>query len=138
MGNKRAGLPAALALLAGALAAGCAHKATVVGTWSGTTTVPQGGTIQTTLALTGDGKMTRTAQISSGARHFNMSGSGTYTVTGTSMTQTFSTININGQTAPIPANQMKPEVDQFKLDGDTLTITEPNNPTPQVLTRQKS
>ncbi|MBV9852532.1 MAG: hypothetical protein JO250_22940 [Armatimonadetes bacterium] len=135
MSNKMRRSLAVVLLLAGTLAAGCAHKNTVVGAWSGTTNTPQGATVKTTFTFTEDGKETMTAQVSGGPMTMSVGGSGTYTVSGTSLTQTFNTVNLNGRSAPV---QAKSETDQFKLDGDTLTLTKQGAAQPLVLTREKS
>ena len=128
----------AAGLLAGALLTGCAHKPTVVGTWNGTTTTAQGGTLKTTLQLTEDGKETMTASTSGGPLSLTMTGSGTYTVDGSNLTQNITSFtgSMNGKTIPIPPPAAKSDVAQYKLDGDKLTLTKSGNPSAMVFTRQ--
>lgn len=116
--------------------AGCAHKDPLVGTWTGTTPNRMGGTANTTLTLTEDGKDTVSTQVSGPTGNNQINGSGTYTVSGDTITQTFTTLNFNGR--PVPRSKGPvPEAAQFKIEGDTLTIVSPQGGT-QTLTRQKS
>lgn len=136
MSNIRIAYLAAAALAA---AAGCAHKPTVVGTWNGSTTMPQGKTVKSTLTFTGDGKETLQAQAPSPLGDFTFQAGGTYTATDTTLTQNLTsfTMSMNGKTLPAGAGMTKTETDQMKLDGDTLTLTSPNGKSPQVFTRAK-
>lgn len=133
--SNQTGRTLAAGLLAGALLAGCAHKPTLVGTWSGTTTTSQGSTLKTQIQFAEDGKETMTLSASGGPIPAPMSGSGngTYTVDGSKLTQNIASFTMAGRTIPIPQS-----VTQYKLDGDTLTLTKMGSPTPVVLTREKS
>jgi hypothetical protein len=125
-------------LLTAALPWGCAHQPTVVGTWSGTARTNQGATAQTTFTFTADGHETLAAQISNGPLRMTLGSTGFYTVSGTALTQTITTVTMNGKTRTLPPQNAARETDQFTLSGDTLTLTKPGSPTPLVLTRQNS
>lgn len=123
-------------LLAGVLLAGCAHKDPLVGTWKGTYPTPRGLTANTTLTLTEDGKDTMNTQMTGPGMSARIDGAGTYTVSGSTLTQTFTTLNFNGRPFPRSKGPI-PEAAQFKIEGDTLTIVSPQGGT-QTLTRRKS
>ncbi len=127
----------AAGLLAGALAAGCAHKNPLVGTWAGNATNRFGARMTTTLTLTDDGRVTTSTQATSPAGPVQLGGTGTYTVSGNTLTETFSSLTYNGQPVPQSKGPL-PEPNTFKLDGDTLTLAESKYGVTQVLTRQKS
>jgi len=125
----------ALALLAAALA-GCSHKPTIVGKWQGTVT-QRGGTMNTTFEFAPDGKETMGIQGSMGAMSVTMSGTGTYTVSDNTLTQTLTSATVNGQTMALPPAQTHPQSSPFTLDGDHLTLTNPGNKQSLALTRVK-
>lgn len=130
--------PWAAVLAAVALTAGCAHKPSVVGAWSGAVASPQGMTAKTTIVFMADGKETMAVNIAGGRAPLALASTGTYTVTDTSLTQTFDTISVRGVSHPFPPGRPNSETDQFKLAGDTLTLTKPGSPVPLVLTRDKT
>ncbi len=122
MNKNKIGL-LACGLLCGGLLAGCAHKDSLAGTWTGTATNPRGGTINTTLVLTEDGKDNVTSQLSGPTGNIQIAGSGTYAVSGDTLTQTFTSLTYNGQPMPQSKGPI-PEPGKFKLDGDKLTLTD--------------
>lgn len=129
---------AALPAFALALAlTGCSHKPTIVGKWQGTTT-RQGMTMNTTYDFSQDGKETISFQTSGGPISVSMGGSGTYTVSGSSLTQNITTMSMGSMTMPLPAAQAKPQTGTFTLDGDHLTLTAPNSQQTVTLTRVKT
>lgn len=109
----------ALALL-GLTLAGCAHKDTIVGKWQGTTAQP-GGAMKSTFEFTPDGKETISGQMSTGGMTMTVAVSGTYTVSGTNLTQTLTTMTLGARSMPLPAHDSAPA--PFTLDGDHLTVT---------------
>ncbi|MBV9852531.1 MAG: hypothetical protein JO250_22935 [Armatimonadetes bacterium] len=124
-------------LLAGALLAGCAHKATIVGTWTGTSTTPQGVVLQSTWVFTEDGKCTVSAHANLGPMgQPSIGGSGTYTATDTTITQTLNTLSEDQRTRTVATP--KPVTYQYTLNGDTLTLSGGNLPAVLNLVRQKS
>ena len=123
----------ALVLLSCVLA-GCAPKPTIVGKWQGAV-AQAGATLNTTMEFTPDGKEKITVQGSGGGGAVDISAAGTYTVSGTDLTQTLTTMTLRGQTLPIPPNQAKHGA--FTLDGDRLTLTNPGSNQPLTLTRVK-
>ncbi len=128
--------PASLAVLPllAAVLAGCAPKPTIVGKWQGTLTQP-GGAITSTFEFTQGGKETITSQATGGGTTVDITAGGTYTVSGTSLTQTLTTMTLRGQPMPIPPGQAKSA--PFTLDGDRLTLTSPGTGEPLTLTRVK-
>ena len=126
-------LPVALALTAFAVA-GCAPKPTIVGKWQGTMTQPS-GSINTVMEFTPDGKETITGKATAAGVTVDITAAGTYTVDGTNLTQTLTTMTAHGQTMPIPAHPPQPA--PFTLDGDHLTLTNPGSNQPLTLTRVK-
>lgn len=133
MRTNRIGLLAAGLLFA----AGCTHKPSVVGTWSATTNAPKGTPIKMTLTLTQDGKETVQAQASTPVGNVTMQADGTYTATDTALSQNFNSTTINGRPMPVGAGPIKSETDQFKVEGDKLTLTPPNDQAAQTFTRVK-
>ena len=114
--------------------AGCGHKDTLVGKWQGTST-QQGGAMNATFEFTPDNKETIQVQSSMGQATLAMAVSGTYAVSGTSLTQTLTTMTMNGRTFPVPAHPPTPQ--PFTLDGDHLTLTNPGSQQSITLTRVK-
>ena len=132
MFNKTTARTAA-GLLAGAALAGCAHKDPLVGTWTGTATTAR-GVIQNTWQFNADGSSKVSMQVTSGPQaSLQASSTGTYTVSGTTLTNTMNSITEGGRTKTFTTG--RPEALQYTLNGDTLTLTEPQMPSPQVLTR---
>lgn len=130
--------PLVISLLIPMLAlTGCGHKNTLVGKWQGTTTSPQGSTMNTTFEFTPDGKENLGIQGSMGAMTIAMSGAGTYTVDGSTLTQNITSFTIGGKTMPVPPNQAKPQAGAFTVDGDHLTLTNPSTKQSVALTRVK-
>ena len=119
------------------LATGCSHKPAYLGTWNATTNAPQGTPIKMTLTLTEDGKETVVAQASSPVGSVTMQANGAYTATDTALTQNFTSATLNGKPMPAGSGPIQSETDQFKVDGDTLTLTPPNGRAPQAFTRAK-
>ena len=64
-------------------------------------------------------------------------GSGTYTVSGDSLTQTITSASIGGMTMPLPADSAKPQTGTFTVDGDHLTLSNPTTRQSLTLTRVK-
>ena len=122
-------------LLAGAaLTAGCAHKPTVVGTWSGTQTSSQGLAVKQTWTFNADGSSSFSMQALSGPMAGTpLSAVGTYTVTDTTLTNSINSMSEGARTKTVAAP--KPEAFQYTLNGDTLNLTEPTMSSPLVLTR---
>jgi hypothetical protein len=126
-----------LSLLFSALAlAGCAPKKSIVGKWQGAVT-QRGGTMNTTFEFTPDGKENVGIQGGMGAFSVNMGASGTYTVTGSNLTQTLTAMTFGGRTVPVPAGQAQPQTNGFTLDGDHLTLSNPSSKESLTLTRVK-
>lgn len=121
-----------LALLAGAvLAGGCAHKPGLAGTWVGPHVLPGGqGSVPSSITLRENGTFTTTAGAGSGA-------SGTYSVHGDTLTETFSSYTVDGKVQAIPARASVTQSGTFHLNGDTLTLTIGDDSTPNILKRRK-
>ncbi len=131
----RACTPAIFLIIPLLALAGCGHKDTLVGKWQGTTTTQQGNPINTTIEYTPDGKENFGIQGGTGAMTITLNGAGTYTVSGSSLTQNITSLTINGR--PIPANQARPQTGPFTVDGDHLTMTNPSLNKSMTLTRVK-
>ena len=116
---------------------GCAPKPTLVGKWQGTTTGPQGMTVAGTYDFTQDGKETVSFATSGGPISITMGGTGTYTVSGNSLTQNITTMTMGTMTVPLPPDKAKPQTGTFTLDGDHLTLTSPTSQKTMTLTRVK-
>ncbi len=111
-----------LALLFMLLLTGCAHKNSVVGTWVSTTTSPSGIILRQTWQFTADGKNTTSVLATNGPRSgMALSSTGTYTVNGSTMTQTIQTMSEPGRTVIVPRPHTSTY--QYVLDGNTLKIT---------------
>ncbi len=122
-------LSASLALVV--FAGGCAHKPGLAGTWVGPHILPGGqGSVPSSITLREDGTFTTTAGAGNGA-------SGTYTVSGSTLTETFSSYTVNGKMQAIPARAAVTQSGTFHLDGDTLTLTIGEDSAPNVLKRRK-
>ncbi len=135
MGRLKYGFLVMLAVIpAGVLAVGCAHKNPLVGSWTGSAPSRFGGKMTTTLTLTDDGKDTMSAQMKTPVGDIQITGSGTYTVNGDLLTQTFTAMSFNGRPAPQTKGPVT-EPSHFKLDGDTLTLVDSRGLT-QILTRE--
>ncbi len=115
---------------------GCSHKPSVVGTWNATI-AERGTPVKLTLTLSKDGKETMQAEATTPVGKVTMQGAGTYTATDTTLTQNFTSTSINGRPLPAGAGPIKSETDQFKVEGDTLTLTPPNGRAAQAFTRAK-
>jgi hypothetical protein len=116
--------------------AGCAPKKTIVGKWQGAVT-QRGGTMNTTFEFTPDGKENVGIQGSMSTFSVNMSASGTYTVAGSNLTQTLTSMTFGGRTVPVPAGQAQPQTNGFTLEGDHLTLTNPSSKQSLSLARVK-
>ena len=114
--------------------AGCAHKDTIVGKWQGRVT-QSSGTMNSTFDFTPDGKEAIKVVASARSMAMNIDVSGTYTVSGTNLTQNLTTLAMNGRSMPIPPHQAQPG--PFTLDGDHLTLTNPGTKESLTLTRVK-
>ncbi len=98
------------------------------------------------MTFTEDGKEMMAAHfVLDGRALADLDSTGSYMVSGTTLTLTTDTISGDSidRQAPtgvikIKEGMVKPEIAQFKLDGDTLTLTKPGSPVPLVLTREKS
>lgn len=127
---------AVAALTLGWLVSGCGHQNPLIGNWAGTITSPQGIAIQSRLTLTADGKDTASGQFSGPIGNNRIDANGTYTVSGDTITQTYTTLTVNGN--PVPQSKGPiPEQSTFKIDGDTLTLTSQKTGKTTVLIRQK-
>ncbi len=118
------------------LLTGC-HKDTVVGKWSGTAPGPGGASVAMTYNFTEDGKETIGIQTQGGPVSFTVNGAGTYKVDGANLTQTITSMTMGTQTFNLPANRVKPHTAPFTLDGDKLTLTNPQSGQSISLTRVK-
>jgi len=114
--------------------AGCAHKDTIVGKWQGAVT-QSSGTMNSTFDFTPDGKEAIKVVTNVRGMMMNIDVSGTYTVSGTNLTQNMTTMAMSGRSMPIPPHQAQPG--PFTLDGDHLTLTNPGTKEPLTLTRVK-
>ena len=123
-------------LIAALILVGCGYKNSVVGKWSGAVTQP-GGTMNTMFEFTPDGKENISLQGSMGAISINMSAVGTYTVTGSNLTQNLTSMTFGSKTMPVPASQAQAQTNAFTLDGDHLTLTNPSSKQSLTLTRVK-
>ncbi len=113
------------------LAGGCAHKPGLVGTWVGPHILPGGqGSVPSSITLRDNGTFTTTAGAGNGA-------SGTYSVSGSTLTETFSSYTVDGKVQEIPTRASVTQSGTFHLDGDTLTLTIGEDSAPNVLTRSK-
>ena len=119
--------------LPAALAVGCGHKDTIAGKWQGVSA--QGGGARAMFEFTPDGKESIQIQGSMGPTPITMAVSGTYAVSGSQLTQTLTTMTMNGKTFPVPAHKAAPQ--PFTLDGDRLTLTSPGTSQTTTLTRVK-
>jgi hypothetical protein len=63
--------------------------------------------------------------------------SGTYTVKGNVLTETFTSYNVEGREMAIPEDTPNVEKDTFMVKGDSLTLTPQGGGAPSVLKRQK-
>ena len=61
--------------------------------------------------------------------------SGTYTVSGNSLTQHYTSVVISGKTFPLNAEESKPKIGTFVVDGDRLTVTDATTHKVMTLTR---
>lgn len=118
------------------LLTGC-HKDTVVGKWQGTSPGPGGSPVAMTYNFTQDGKETIDIQTQGGPVTFQVTGAGTYTADGANLTQTITSMTIKNKTFTLPASQIKAHTAPFKLNGDTLTLTNPQSEQSMSLTRVK-
>lgn len=134
---RRGRTPAPLLLLAVLALAGCAHKPTLVGKWQGNTATPQGGAVASAFAFTEDGKETFTVSAGGGPISITVGGSGTYTVSGDSLTQNITSATIGGMTMALPAASAKPQTGTFTVDADHLTLNNPTTHQSLTLTRVK-
>jgi len=122
-----------LALLVLPLALTGCHKDTIVGKWQGTTT-QKGQTAKMTFDFTKDGKETVAMEATGGPISMTFGMGGTYTVSGSSLTQNITSATIMGITIPMPADKAKPQTGTFTLDGDHLTLSDPTGKQTQALT----
>ena len=125
------------ALLSLLTLAGCAHKPTIVGKWQGNTTTPQGGALASTFTFTEDGKETLSVAASGGPISITMGGSGTYTVSGDSLTQNITSMSMGAMNVTLPPDKAKPQTGTFTVDADHLTLNNPTTHQSLTLTRVK-
>lgn len=116
------------------LIAGCGAKNPLVGKWTGNVSA-RGMSVPVTMQFTDDGKETQSLQLMGQT----MTSQGTYTAKDGTITQTLTSSTVNGRALPTPAGSAgRSQTAQYKVEGDTLTVT-PTSGGPQVvLTRQKS
>ena len=120
-----------LCLLLALTLAGCAHKPPYVGTWVGPHILPgSAGSIPSSITLRDDGTFTTTVGQGRGA-------SGTYSVQGSQITQTFTSNIVDGRTIDIPQHDAVTQTGTFHVQGDKLTLNTTDGSAPTVLTRQK-
>ena len=131
------GITLAAPLLSLLALTGCAHKPTLVGKWQATTATPQGGTLASTFTFAEDGKETLTVSAGGGPISITMGGSGTYTVSGDSLTQTMTSMSLGTISMALPPDKSKPQTGPFTLDGDHLTLSNPTTHQSLTLTRVK-
>ena len=115
---------------------GC-HKDTVVGKWQGTSPGPGTASVAMTYNFTEDGKETVNVQTQGGPVTFTINGSGTYKVDGANLTQTITSMTMGSQTFNLPPSKAQPQTAPFTLDGDKLTLTNPQSKQIMTLTRAK-
>ncbi len=118
------------------LLTGC-HKDTVVGKWSGTAPGPGNATVAMTYTFAEDGKETIGAQTQGGPVSFAVNGTGTYKVDGANLTQTITSVTMGTRAFNLPASKIQPHTAPFNLDGDKLTLTNPQSEQTMTLTRVK-
>ncbi len=118
------------------LLTGC-HKDTVVGKWQGTSPGPGGTPIAMTYNFTQDNKETVGIQTQGGPVSFTVNIAGTYKVDGANLTQTITAMTMGTQTINLPPDKAKSETGPFTLDGDKLTLTNPQSKQSMTLTRVK-
>ena len=109
---------------------GCA-KPSVVGKWNGSTPAPGGNAVQIAIEFKPDGSQTQTFSAMGQTLGSMQS---TYSVADDKITETMTGASRNGQTVKLPG---RTTTFSYKLDGDSLTLTDPNIPQPIVLTRAK-
>ena len=116
------------------LLTGC-HKDTLVGKWSGTAPGPGGAAFAMTYNFTEDGKETINAATQGGPVSFTVNVTGTYTVDGVNLTQTITSGAMGSRTFNLPPSRVPTA--PFTLDGDRLTLTNPQSGQTMTLTRVK-
>lgn len=120
------------AALAGVLCGGCAHQSPLVGTWIGSIDLPGGmGSVPVSIIYRADGTFTTTEGPDTGA-------SGSYTLDGGKITETFGSIISEGKAHAIPPNTPYTQTGTFAVHGDILTLTIGEDSPPATLHRQKS
>ncbi len=126
-----------LLLLASAavLLAGCGQNKTIVGRWQ-YSILAHSGNATTTVEFTPDGKELITGQSTIRGKTATDSASGTYTVSGTTLTQNLMALTRDGQSTPLPPNLIR--TGPFTLKGNHLTLIDPSSSgTPRKLTLVK-
>lgn len=118
------------------LLTGC-HKDTVVGKWSGTLPGPGGAALAATYNFTEDGKETVGIQTQGGPAAFTVNVTGTYKVDGANLTQTITSMTMGTQTFNLPPGRSQPKTAPFTLDGDKMTLSNPQSGQTMTLTRVK-
>lgn len=153
---NRLTLKAALsaAALASAVLCGCSHPPGLVGKWAGNAPIQGGGTAAYTYDFHDDGLVEMSAKTSKGAAAAspmaaallgdatNFHVAATYTVKDDVLTITPKTVTMmddKGQSPPItPTVEQKPQLNRYKISGDTLTVDRLDGDKQLTLTRQKS
>ena len=124
----------AIALLLGLSIAGCAKKS-IVGKWSGDVPLPGSrGTVNAIVEFKPDGTLTST--VSKGGMTVLVQEN--YTIKDSVITETATSISVNGSTVPLPPQQAQPQTATFNIDSDTLKLTNSRTSQTVTLTRVKS
>lgn len=132
------GLPLCSLSLCSLSLCGCGHKDTVVGKWEGDIRPPGSPrTLHATYEFTPDGKENIDLQSTAGPISMRMGVNGTYTIQGSALTQTITSMTMGDKTIPVPAGKSQSQTSTFHLDGDHLTVTNPTNQETLTLTRVK-
>ena len=112
---------------------GCGRENTIVGRWQRTINTPSGSSATTTIEFTPDGRELITGQSTSRGITAGDSASGTYTVSGTNLTQNLTTLTRDGKRTPLPPDLIR--TGPFVLDGQHLTLVDPSSSgTPRTTT----
>lgn len=142
------------AALASAVLCGCSHRPDLAGKWAGTAPIQGSGTAAYTYDFHDDGLVAMSVKTSKGAAAAspiaaaflgdvtNIHVAATYTVKDDVLTITPKTITLlddKGQPPLItPTVKQEPQINRYKISGDTLTLDRLDGDKPLTLTRQKS
>lgn len=118
MNFPRRAAPALVLLM---LTVGCGAKRTIVGKWQGNAPLRGRQTANAVMEFKADGTNTITAKQGAIAATIG----GRYTVKNDTLEITLVTIPFNGKSIAVPPAQQVAESYTYKLDGDTLTLSNP-------------